>query len=187
MLIDKKELIIKSAMCIFVKNGFHGTSTSAIAKECKIAKGTLFHHFSTKEDLVNEIYAYCKASLEKDYALNFENNMTIKSKAKLIFFNCLDWSNKNPEMHKYLKLYQITYYVSDSLIDSYNKTFSKFYETLILGQKQDILKDGDINIISRIIMSLVTNSMDIYINRNSDNISELKEYLFGFLWDSIKA
>lgn len=52
---EKKELtrkaIIKSSEILFKKNGFSETKTSEIAKQAKVAEGTIFNYFPSKTDL----------------------------------------------------------------------------------------------------------------------------------------
>jgi len=49
---DKKQLILGTALKLFVEAGFHGTATSKIAAEANVANGTLFNYFRTKEELI---------------------------------------------------------------------------------------------------------------------------------------
>ena len=46
-----KERILQSALELFRKKGFYKTTTKEISKRSKIAEGTLFNYFKTKEDL----------------------------------------------------------------------------------------------------------------------------------------
>ncbi len=46
-----KERILKAALDLFQKKGFYKTTTKEISKKAKIAEGTLFNYFKTKEDL----------------------------------------------------------------------------------------------------------------------------------------
>lgn len=43
--------ILKAALTLFAEKGFYQTTTKAISKRAKIAEGTLFNYFETKEDL----------------------------------------------------------------------------------------------------------------------------------------
>ena len=60
---SKKEQILTSALELFVTLGFHGTSTSAIAKNAGISNGILFHYFKTKEELITELYIEIKKGM----------------------------------------------------------------------------------------------------------------------------
>lgn len=46
-----RKAILKAALDLFAEKGFHQTTTKAISRKAKIAEGTLFNYFETKEDL----------------------------------------------------------------------------------------------------------------------------------------
>ena len=48
--------IINAAIKNFSKNGYHNTKTKDIAKDAKIAEGTIFRYFKTKEDMLINLY-----------------------------------------------------------------------------------------------------------------------------------
>jgi AcrR family transcriptional regulator len=50
-----RDKIIQSALKLFSKKGFLGTTTKEIAKEAKIAEVTLFRYFNSKENLFIEV------------------------------------------------------------------------------------------------------------------------------------
>ena len=60
---DKRQQILDAALKLFVEYGFHGTPTSLIAKEAGVANGTLFHYFSTKDELVVALYSSIKSRM----------------------------------------------------------------------------------------------------------------------------
>ena len=50
--IQTKEKIITSARKLFSEKGFKGATTAAIAKSAGISEGTIYRHFSSKEELL---------------------------------------------------------------------------------------------------------------------------------------
>ncbi|WCN37117.1 TetR/AcrR family transcriptional regulator [Aneurinibacillus uraniidurans] len=54
---DKQRRILESAIKIFAEKGFHGSSTSEIARDAEVAEGTIFRHFKTKKDLLYALIA----------------------------------------------------------------------------------------------------------------------------------
>ena len=52
---NKREEILLAANKLFRKKGYNGTSMQGIAEEVDLLKGSLYHHFSAKEELLNEI------------------------------------------------------------------------------------------------------------------------------------
>ncbi len=46
-----RQAILRAALDLFAEKGFYQTTTRAISRKAKIAEGTLFNYFETKEDL----------------------------------------------------------------------------------------------------------------------------------------
>src|SRR5437899_2846109 len=46
-----RQAILRAALALFAQKGFYQTTTKAISRKAKIAEGTLFNYFETKEDL----------------------------------------------------------------------------------------------------------------------------------------
>src|SRR3954454_8759942 len=46
-----RRAILKAALDLFAEKGFYNTTTKSISRKAKIAEGTLFNYFATKEDL----------------------------------------------------------------------------------------------------------------------------------------
>ena len=53
--VSKREELIQVARRLFALGGFHATSVSEIAEQAGIQKSTLFHHFSSKENLCEQV------------------------------------------------------------------------------------------------------------------------------------
>ena len=49
--ISKKDQIVQGALTVFAQNGYSDTTMDAIAEAAQVAKGTLYYHFTTKEEL----------------------------------------------------------------------------------------------------------------------------------------
>jgi len=47
----KKDNIIESALKLFAEKGFHETRTADLAREAGVGEGTIYHYFSSKEEL----------------------------------------------------------------------------------------------------------------------------------------
>jgi AcrR family transcriptional regulator len=53
--IDKRQAILNAAFTIFARDGYHLAGVDAIALEAKVAKHTIYNHFSDKETLFREV------------------------------------------------------------------------------------------------------------------------------------
>lgn len=52
-----KRLIFESAISVFSESGYNGSTMDEIASRAGVAKGTLYYHFSSKEDIFKFIIA----------------------------------------------------------------------------------------------------------------------------------
>src|SRR5579884_3030566 len=55
---EREELILKAAEEVFMEKGYYETSIDEIAASVGIAKGTVYLHFPSKEDLVIAIFQH---------------------------------------------------------------------------------------------------------------------------------
>ena len=48
--------LIRAALELFSTRGYHDTTTAQIAKKAGVAEGTIYRHFPSKQQLLNELY-----------------------------------------------------------------------------------------------------------------------------------
>ncbi len=58
-----KEIIVQTALKLFLSKGFNETSMNEIAREVGISKPAIYHHFKNKEVLVQAIFDYFSAKM----------------------------------------------------------------------------------------------------------------------------
>ena len=55
---DKRLMILEQAMILFATKGYHSTSMQEVAEQAGVSKGGLYSYFSSKNELLIEIYRY---------------------------------------------------------------------------------------------------------------------------------
>lgn len=69
--IARKQLIVETAITLFIEKGFHKTSIRDIANNAGISLGNVYNHFAGKAELINAI-----ALLEAEEQLELESILT---------------------------------------------------------------------------------------------------------------
>ena len=55
--VDKRRQILDAAIRVFARQGFHATRVSDIADEAGVAYGLVYHYFSSKDEVLNELFS----------------------------------------------------------------------------------------------------------------------------------
>ena len=62
-----KEKILETALTLFAKNGYDGTSVEQIAQDVGIKAPSLYKHFKGKEDILNSLIDIAEARYEENF------------------------------------------------------------------------------------------------------------------------
>ncbi len=54
--VDKRRQILDAAIRVFARQGFHSTRVADIADEAGVAYGLVYHYFSSKDEVLNELF-----------------------------------------------------------------------------------------------------------------------------------
>lgn len=184
---DKRELILKAALELFAEQGFRGTSTAQIAKHAGVATGTLFHHFATKEDLINCLYVDIKNSVADSILDCFSDDDSLRDKMHNIWVKMVRWAVDNPEEYQFKKHCEASPYISDEIRKSCEARFLPVIGMFGQAVKNGLTKQLPIEL----MMYLFSGTIDGFINylktypEDIDN-KELWEQAYGAAWDSIR-
>ena len=53
---NTRERLIRAALELFTTQGYHASTTPQVARKAGVAEGTIYRHFTSKQQLLNEIY-----------------------------------------------------------------------------------------------------------------------------------
>jgi len=69
--LDTRQRIIETALSVFLTKGYEGASMNEIARQARITKGGIYHHFESKEHLFREAIGYITVEMGKWSATQF--------------------------------------------------------------------------------------------------------------------
>lgn len=92
--IDKRT-IIKESLAVFRQKGYHNTTMSDIAVACGLLKGSLYHYFSSKEELMKEVIIFLHEWYKREvFSVAHQATLTAQEKldrlaemSEYIFYN----------------------------------------------------------------------------------------------------
>lgn len=185
---EKRAQILTTALRLFVTNGFHATPTSQIARESGVATGTLFHHFKTKEELINTLYLETKEEMIQSLSTKVDEQETIKGKLRQIFFNAIHWSVTHPDHQLFYSQYSNSPFITNLTRELGYRRFQFIYDILKLGQEKEILKSIDIDLMFEAIDGTLMGITKYLLTHPEKITDELcLENAFSLYWDTLKG
>lgn len=104
---NKREAILQAAVQIFAAHGL-SAPTSALSRAARIAEGTLFTYFPTKDDLLNAVYRDIKLDLADALMSGCALKKDMRSKLQHVWDSYVNWGVENAERRKVLSQLQIS-------------------------------------------------------------------------------
>jgi TetR/AcrR family fatty acid metabolism transcriptional regulator len=87
MVVDKREAILRSAIKVFARKGYFNSKVADIASKAKIADGTVYLYFKSKEEILHSIFDRTMAEFiadgKKEISLIQEADKKLKRIAEL--------------------------------------------------------------------------------------------------------
>ncbi len=105
---DKKQAILDTALALFVSQGFYATSTASIAKQAGVATGTLFHHFPSKDELMNHLFLTIKQEFANEIQAQIKDSGDLKQDAEHLWCSAIQWAMDNPLKQEFFQQYSMS-------------------------------------------------------------------------------
>lgn len=139
LLQNKKRKIILAAISEFAKDGFEKASIDTIALRAKVAKGTVFYHFKSKNELFESIVAEGQKKFEQVIEKQIKDLKSEREKIEKIIEIEVNF------IHKYRDLFSV--YLGDTIKKV--TSFKIIDEVLNNGiENGEFRKDLDVNTVS---------------------------------------
>lgn len=185
---SKKDLLLRSALELFVSSGFENSPTAKIAKNAGVATGTLFHYFPSKEVLINELYLEIKKEMVNAMKKDLDQAMTIRQKIACLWTNIIRWDLENPEKDKFFAMYGTSSYIMNSTHEEGMKHYRFAIDIFEQGIREEVLKNLPIELMINTVMGLLNGTVRYFqINRELFEQKDIRDQAFVMFWDAIKG
>ncbi|RTR28562.1 TetR/AcrR family transcriptional regulator [Shewanella atlantica] len=137
---DKKQAILDTALTLFVSQGFYATSTASIAKKAGVATGTLFHHFPSKDELMNHLFLTIKQEFANEIQAQIKDSGDLKNDAEHLWCSAIQWAMDNPLKQEFFQQYSMSPSIAIEIREQAMNGILGFMGTLLQqGQAQGLL------------------------------------------------
>ena len=161
---DKRNAILDAATRVFAERGLTAAPTSEISKQARIAEGTLFTYFKTKDDLINALYREIKLELADAMMSGFPRKKSVRTRLRHVWDSYVNWGVANPQQRKVLAQLQVSGMLSKESIEAGSAPFVEMQNMMRDAIEQHILRaDLLIELISKMLGALAEATMDLIV------------------------
>jgi AcrR family transcriptional regulator len=183
---NTKESILSVADKLFSRFGFHKTSMDEIAKIARKAKGSLYYHFASKEDLFKEVVSKELINLKNQLSVIVENtDLSASGKMKKYLIKRMEVLNDAANYHETLKadFFEHFHFIDDlrTELDAWEKENLK--KIILQGaEKGEFTIIGDIDVLSDVFIMVIKGlEIPFFLQNKYEKYAPHFESLIGIL------
>lgn len=163
----RREQILNAGLDLFVRNGYHGTTTKDIAETLGISQGLMFHYFKSKDELYIELLTELTKSMSSVTDMLDYTQMNPLEICEKMFAVIIDSFRTYPRAAKYFMLVsqaKICLRLSEEIRAAAKGIESNAFEMLIVaGQNAGVIRDGAPKAMAGLLFSTIQGVAQTYV------------------------
>jgi len=176
-------IILESAIDLFYKNGYHGTTIANITSEAGVAAGTFYLYFPSKLVLYKHILIMFSHNIRREIAEKVSLATTRYEKERVGIKAFICYAQKNPQMYNII---WESLYIDRELFKDYYRSFAdRYIKGLGIAIENDEIRDLDKEVISYILMG-ITNFIGLKVVLDLGEHNEDIDYIVDVVMDFIQ-
>lgn len=101
-----KDKIMESSFSLFLENGIQGTSTKHILDASGVSNGTLYHYFSSKEKIVEQIFYSIQDEMINSLHATTKDAVQFREFLWLSWETLIRYALENAKKHLFIKMFK---------------------------------------------------------------------------------
>ncbi|WP_158087614.1 TetR/AcrR family transcriptional regulator [Anaerovibrio sp. JC8] len=177
---------MKTTADLMAKQGISGVSMSMIAKASGVPQATIYVYFSSKEELLKELYKYV-IKKNCDYIMeDFDDSGDIKECFKRYFWRMVEYFRLYPAEFQVYEQFMSSMLGKALMLDNVTDLFEPMYAFVERGQKEGIIKKELHPIVVLSYFSLLASNIEkgkLFWGNRADDI--VYQIIFDTSWDAV--
>ncbi|MFO0750555.1 MAG: TetR/AcrR family transcriptional regulator [Myxococcota bacterium] len=182
---ERRDDILAAALECFVTAGFHGTAVPEVAKRAGVATGTIYHHFASKEALVNALYRKWKELIARRVLTAFPPGAAVREQFRAVWREMTAFALENPDAFGFIELHHHRSYLDAESLAMENRL--KDFGATMVKRAQDLgeVKPGPTALLMELVFGAFNGMMRAHSEGRLDLTDEVRELAESACWDMI--
>ncbi|QRM88289.1 TetR family transcriptional regulator [Lacinutrix sp. WUR7] len=183
---DKKQRIILTMLELVVKQGYHATPMSQVAKEANVAVGTIYHYFETKEKIIEAIFLMVYKDLSVVLLTNMKPDDTYKKKFTTKLHNMYNYFTSNPLAFYFIEYVGVPPIITPEMVKKTVPFYKKITDFFLEGITEKRVKNMDETLIMKLCYGLISSVVKLKIKEELPMDQKQIDQSIEACWDAIK-
>ncbi len=137
---DKRAAILEATLALISERGFHNTPVSLIAKTAGVSAGIVYHYFSGKDEVINELYKEIKLEIIQAMLADYAEDLSLKERFLGIWTNFVYYSLNHPTKGSFLEQFENSPFVKHVVEDDVMQAVAPFFAYVQQGVDEGVFK-----------------------------------------------
>lgn len=180
---SKRDAILDAMLDVVVERGFHEAPMSLIAERSKTSAGLIYHHFSSKEEIIQALYERVHtlkmASFLDGFSPEMDPQQAFVQGCERMY---LSYRKHQKEMH-FLEQYKNAGFACQSELNVSDKRVAAFAQRFSSHSKGGVLNEWPGDVLQEITLGLIERLARLPRKLSSAVLREIAESL----WEQVRA
>jgi AcrR family transcriptional regulator len=181
---EKRSAILEAATRVIVRQGL-SAPTAGIAKEARVANGSLFTYFETKKDLFNALYLELKEEMASAAMTGLPGDADVRKQFFHVWRNWTNWAIAYPEKRRALAQLGVSDEITPETRATAHKVMRGIAELLERGRANGPMSKTPRPFVATIMNSVAEATMDFMTQDSAHAMKHCREG-FDAMWRMIE-
>jgi AcrR family transcriptional regulator len=179
----KREAILDAMLDVVVERGFHEAPMSLIAERSGASAGLIYHHFASKEEIIQALYTRIHTIKVASLLEGFSPEMDARQAFLQGFANTYSFYRKHQKEMRFLEQYEHAGFVCKPDPGSSDSQIAAFAQRFSGRSKGGVLNDWPTDVLEIMTLGLVARLAKLPRKLPANLLSEIAESM----WDALRA
>jgi AcrR family transcriptional regulator len=182
---DKRQAILIAATQVFAEHGLNAPML-AVSNAARVAEGTVFTYFPTKDDLLNALYRSIKRDVDIAISRRFPRRDDVRYRLRHVWNAYVGWGIAHPLQRKIIAQIEVIASLNPQSKAAAEAPFERVQGLVEAAIIQRICRDLPPRFIVALLATLAETTID-FILQNPGNIEVYRNSGFNVLWAGITS
>jgi AcrR family transcriptional regulator len=181
-----RERLVRAALDLFTSQGYHASTTPQLAAKAGIAEGTIYRHFDSKEQLLNEIYR-AAVRLFTHPVRGLHRSFTCHDSLFHVAAAWQDLAQRNPPLIKLVFSTDLTGLLDSRSRDAHREFREELEKVIAAGKSSGEVRAGSVEVWTDVWLRLIVLVLERTASKEWTVQHSASQQVFESAWDAIRS